>query len=117
MDMLVLSLVKILIDSLNEKSISKRLTGNYEKLVGSISKIEAWLCESNIENYNEHIKFLRNLQELRSSGTGHRKGKEYQKITKKLDVKKENYAETFSCLLKDATNFLTFMELNIENLK
>ena len=34
-----------------------------------------------------------------------------------LDVKKENYAETFSCLLKDATNFLTFMELNIENLK
>lgn len=65
MDMLVLSLVKILIDSLNEKSISKRLTGNYEKLVGSISKIEAWLCESNIENYNEHIKFLRNLQELR----------------------------------------------------
>lgn len=117
MDMLVLSLVKILIDSLNEKSISKRLTGNYEKLVGSISKIEAWLCESNIENYNEHIKFLRNLQELRSSGTGHRKGKGYQKITKKLDVKKENYAETFSCLLKDATNFLTFMELNIENLK
>lgn len=117
MDMLVLSLVKILIDSLNEKSISKRLTGNYEKLVGSISKIEAWLCESNIENYDEHIKFLRNLQELRSSGTGHRKGKGYQKITKKLDVKKENYAETFSCLLKDATNFLTFMELNIENLK
>lgn len=54
---------------------------------------------------------------LRSSGTGHRKGKGYQKITKKLDVKKENYAETFSCLLKDATNFLTFMELNIENLK
>lgn len=117
MDMLVLSLVKILIDSLNEKSISKRLTGNYEKLVGSISKIEAWLCESNIENYDEHIKFLRNLQELRSSGTGHRKGKGYQKITKKLDVKKENYAETFSCLLKDATNFLTFMKLNIENLK
>ena len=80
-------------------------------------KRQAWLCESNIENYNEHIKFLRNLQELRSSGTGHRKGKGYQKITKKLDVKKENYAETFSCLLKDATNFLTFMELNIENLK
>ncbi len=117
MDMLVLSLVKILIDSLNEKSISKRLTGNYEKLVGSISKIEAWLCESNIENYDEHIKFLRNLQELRSSGTGHRKGKGYQKITQKLDVKKENYAETFSDLLKNATNFLAFMELNIEKLK
>jgi hypothetical protein len=64
MDMLVLSLVKILIDSLNEKCISDQLTGSYEKLVGSISKIEAWLSEKNIENYDEHIKFLRNLQEL-----------------------------------------------------
>lgn len=117
MDMLVLSLVKILIDSLNEKCISGQLTGNYEKLIGSISKIEAWICEKNIENYEEHIKFLRNLQELRSSGTGHRKGKGYQKITKKLDVKSENYAETFSDLLKGATNFLTFMELSIEKLK
>lgn len=45
------------------------------------------------------------------------KERDIKKITKKLDVKKENYAETFSCLLKDATNFLTFMELNIENLK
>ena len=35
----------------------------------------------------------------------------------KLDVKKENYAETFSCLLKDATKLLTYMELKIENLK
>ena len=45
------------------------------------------------------------------------KERDTKKITKKLDVKKENYAETFSCLLKDATNFLTFMELNVENLK
>lgn len=43
--MLVLSLVKILIDSLNEKKITSQLTGSYEKLVGSISKLEAWLVE------------------------------------------------------------------------
>ena len=107
MDMLVLSLVKILIDSLNEKKITSQLTGSYEKLVGSISKIE---------NYDEHIKFLRNLQELRSSGTGHRKGKGYQKITKALDVKNENYAETFSNLLNSATAFLEFMEENMEKI-
>lgn len=116
MDILVLSLVKILIDSLNEKGILGQLTGNYEKLVGSISKVEAWLNEKNIENREKHIKFLRNLQELRSSGTGHRKGKGYQKIAKILDVKNENYGETFSSLLKDSTEFLEFMEANIEKL-
>ena len=116
MDILVLSLVKILIDSLNEKGILGQLTRNYEKLVGSISKVEAWLNEKNIENREKHIKFLRNLQELRSSGTGHRKGKGYQKIAKILDVKNENYGETFSSLLKDSTEFLEFMEANIEKL-
>lgn len=116
MDMLVLSLVKILIDSLNEKDIYAQLTGSYEKLVGSISKIEAWLAEKNIDSREKHIKFLRNLQELRSSGTGHRKGKGYQKISKTLDVKNENYAETFSDLLKGATAFILFIESNVEQL-
>ena len=37
MDMLVLSLVKVVLDSLNEKEIVVQLTGTYEKLVGSIS--------------------------------------------------------------------------------
>ena len=51
---------------------------------------------------------------MRSSGTGHRKGKQYQKITKKLNVQNENYTETFTELLKGATNFLEFMEMNVE---
>lgn len=116
MDMLVLSLVKILIDSLNEKNIYAQLTGSYEKLVGSISKIEVWLSEKNIDSREEHIKFLRDLQELRSSGTGHRKGKGYQKISKTLDVKVENYADTFSKLLERATAFILFIENNVEHL-
>ena len=39
MDMLVLSLVKVVLDSLNEKEIVAQLTGTYEKLTGSISKL------------------------------------------------------------------------------
>lgn len=116
MDMLVLSLVKILIDSLNEKKIYDKLGGNYEKLVGSISKLETWLSERKVKNYEEHIKFLRNLQELRSSGTGHRKGKGYDKISRTLDIKTENYAETFSGLLCKATAILEFIERNIDEI-
>lgn len=116
MDMLVLSLVKILLDSLNEKEIVNQLTGKYEKLVGSISKIETWFKDKGLDDYQEHIKYLRNLQELRSSGTGHRKGKSYQKISRILDIQKENYAEIFSGLLKNAVSFLEYLEKNIDRL-
>lgn len=116
MDMLVLSLVKVLLDSLNEKEIVSHLTGTYEKLVGSIAKLEVWFQEKQLTGYQGHIKFLRNLQELRSSGTGHRKGKSYQKISKVFDIQKENYTETFSNILESATLFLNYISTHIEEL-
>ena len=116
MDMLVLSLVKVLLDSLNEKKITEQLTGTYEKLVGSISKLETWFQERQLSEYQAHIKFLRNLQELRSSGTGHRKGKSYQKISKVFDVQKENYAETFTNILENTIAFLNYIEAHLEEL-
>lgn len=117
MDMLTLSLVKVLLDSLNEKNILKQLTGTNEKLKGSISRLEMWLKEKNLESYEEHIKFLRNLQELRSSGTGHRKGKSYAKIAKVFDVSKGNYSDAFSSILEQAISFLDYMYENIDKLK
>lgn len=116
MDMLVLSLVKVLLDSLNEKEIVSHLTGTYEKLVGSIAKLEVWFQEKQLTGYQDHIKFLRNLQELRSSGTGHRKGKSYQKISKVFDIQKENYTETFSNILESATLSLNYINTHIEEL-
>ena len=116
MDMLVLSLVKVILDSLNEKKIVAQLTGTYEKLTGSISKLEAWFQEKHLSDYQEHIKFLRDLQELRSSGTGHRKGKGYQKISKVFDIQRENYAETFSNILDNVISFLNYIEAHFEEL-
>ena len=40
-----------------------------------ISKLEKWLKKTDCKGYEIHIRFLRDLQELRSTGTGHRKGK------------------------------------------
>ena len=116
-DMLVLSLVKTLIDSLNEKNIVKVLTGSYTELKGSIARIETWFKEKTVPNYEDHIKFLRNLQELRSCGTGHRKGKGYKKITSALGISENNYVEAFKQLLEKASAFLCFIENNIELLK
>ncbi|MPM78403.1 hypothetical protein SDC9_125414 [bioreactor metagenome] len=99
-----------------KKNIMKQLTGTYEKLTGSISKLATWFMEKGLCDYQEHIKFLRNLQELRSSGTGHRKGKSYQKISKVFDIQKENYSDTFVGILNDATAFLRYVEKNIDKL-
>lgn len=117
MDMLTLSLVKVLIDSLNESKIFEQLTGTYENLKGSISKLEKWLEEKKLPDYKEHIKFLRNLQNLRSSGTGHRKGKNYEKSSKKFNVCEGNYDKAFSDILKYSVEFLDYIIQNIDKLK
>ena len=51
-----------------------------------------------------------------SSGTGHRKGKSYQKVSKVFDVQKENYAETFLNILEETNSFLNYIESNLDKL-
>lgn len=111
----VLSLVKSIIDSLNEKQIFKQLT-NTENLAGGISKLERWLSERNVQDSELHIKFLRNLQELRSTGTGHRKGKGYEKIKKEFGIQ-DDLRASFSDILISATSFVNFMRDSAEILK
>ncbi|NFG24544.1 hypothetical protein FDF11_13660 [Clostridium botulinum] len=110
LDTLTLSLVKAIIDSLNEKEIEKNLKLQYDNLKGSITKLEKWLIEINVKEYQEHIKFLRDLQELRSSSSGHRKGKNYKKISKKFEIGSKSYADVFEEILENVIRFLDFME-------
>ena len=72
-----------MIDSLNEKEIVKQFK-NPTDLRGGISKLEYWFSELNLSDYQQQIKFLRNLQELRSAGTGHRKGRDTKKLPRYL---------------------------------
>lgn len=109
MDMLTLSLVKVMIDSLNEKEIVKQIKGDYEKLPGSINKLELWLKELNNDECSTHIIFLRNLQNLRSSGTGHRKGDNYKKISKVFDMDAKKYKDVFEDILKQCNSFIDYL--------
>lgn len=110
LDTLILSLVKAIIDSLNEKEIENNLKLQYDNLRGSITKLEKWLIEINVKEYQEHIKFLRDLQELRSSSSGHRKGTNYKKISKKFEIGSKSYADVFEEILENIIKFLDFME-------
>lgn len=108
-DGLVLSMVKTLIDSLNEKGLNKLISSS-EDIKGSISRLERFFQEQNVTEYESHIKFLRNLQELRSTGSGHRKGKGYKKASERFNLQNGNFAEVFENVLNDAILFIEFLE-------
>ena len=103
----VLSLTKILIDSLNEKELAKGLTIK-EKAKG-IDKLEAFLASKNIR-FLGMIEFLRNLQCLRSTGVAHLKGKNYDKIRKEFGIGEKELSEVFDEILIKAIRVLNSLE-------
>lgn len=113
-DQQVLALNKTIVDSLNEKKLGKEITLT-ENMKG-ISKLEEWLKVKEIMGYEQHISFLRNLQELRSSGTGHRKGKDYQKIAAKFQLSENNKRSDFERILKSAIQFVEFLKISLDSL-
>ena len=103
----VLSLVKTIIDSLNEKEIEKQITQSGE--LKGISKLKKWFEKLQLSDYEPHIKFLRNLQELRSSGTGHRKGKNYEKISKVFKLDEKSHMDVFDEILLQAIELIEYL--------
>lgn len=113
-DDLILALTKILVDSLNEKELN-RLIPKEEvgKIKGSISRLERVLEIRKIEDYKEHIDFLRNLQNLRSAGTAHRKGRNYRKIAKAFDIHSTSLINVFEGILIKSNKYLHFLKENL----
>jgi hypothetical protein len=110
-DALVLSLAKILIDSLNEESLKKLIP--YEKREAlkdksGIALLEAALYLNNFEGAKVHIAFLRKLQNLRSSGSTPRKGQNYLKIAEHFDVENQSLQHIFASILNGASDTLDY---------
>ena len=88
LDELVLCLTKVLIDSLNEQRLKVGLLAmGVNDPIGGISRLEAVLRSGSTADWEPRIKFLRNLQSVRSSGTAHRKGRDYEKAVARLNAK------------------------------
>lgn len=115
-DILVLALTKILIDSINEKRINELLdTQELVNLKGSISKLEALLKRCNIEDniLSSQIFFLRKLQNLRSASSAHRKGSNFDKISKEFNIDKLGLMGVSKLILNDSIKFLNFLDVFI----
>lgn len=107
-DQLVQYLVKVIIDSINEKELDKEIDKKENEK--GISKLQSWIETKGKSNYEEHIDFLKKLQKLRSTGSGHRKGKEYEKIAEYFGLSNNDFITTFEMILVKTNNFLDYLK-------
>ncbi|MYE88051.1 hypothetical protein F4X33_03545 [Candidatus Poribacteria bacterium] len=115
-DALVLSLTKVLIDSLNQKEIKKlisleqerNLTPDQKKNLNGIGWLEITLNSCGVAGAAYHIAFLRKLQRLRSAGSAHRKGRNYQKIAEDFNLESQSLREVFAGILSKALEVVDY---------
>ena len=108
-DQLVLGLTKILIDSINEKKLISLLQQENEIPTGGILRLEIVLTTSGAPDVSEHIGFLRNLQKLRSTGSAHRKGKNYNEAISHFGNNTHELATVFEGMLLQSVSFLDYL--------
>lgn len=109
-DAMVQNLTKLVVDSLNEPELA-RGHDNPPKAKG-ITKLETFLKAQNDTDMEEHIQFFRNLQELRSKGSAHRKGSDFeaQKMYEYFELGTKKSAEVFRNILAKMVAVLEFLE-------
>jgi hypothetical protein len=107
----ILSLVKITIDSLNEKELEKGL--NIDSNIKGISKLEKFLESKNSSNKNL-IEYLRNLQDLRSGLVAHRFSKSNKSVKKAMgyfEMEDKSYIEVARTVFIGAIQTINTLEL------
>lgn len=102
-------MVKIIIDSINEKELNKLIATSDGK---SITKLEQFLKVNNKVNYEDYIAFLKDLQNLRSSTVAHRKGGNYEKVAKSFEIGNKLYSDIFENILNSLIEILEYLEAN-----
>ena len=109
-DELVLSLTKVLIDSINEKKLKEVIPELCnDNSTSGLNVLERALQSIGIENFSIHIHYLRKLQALRSAGVAHRKGKRYEKLSVELGIGSKSFRVVFEELLEGGTDYLDFL--------
>ena len=111
LDEIMLSLSKLLIDSLNVRKIKKEIPdfeakdarGNDKK---SITILEEYLNHQEFGDSNEFIKCLRTVQDLRSASAAHRKGKNFEKVSESVGLESRTPQDVADDIFTTLTAFL-----------
>jgi len=111
----ILALTKILIESLNKKELKRFLTCECEDK--GITLLENVFARQNICGGERHIKYLRNLQDLRSTSVAHRKGKKYAKVCKLVGLDVKPLSEVIENMFAGAVDLMQYLLQNVERFK
>ena len=114
LDTLILNLAKIMIDYLNVKDLNKYLKQNniqFEQSIGSIEKMKLMLINVNCFETEDICLFLKNLQDIRSKGSAHRKSSDYEKSLSKMGLENKTEIDKFKYLLERANYILERLEV------
>lgn len=122
LDNATLLLNKLMNDVINDTEIKKVIrnidpTIDFENIKGTINLLEKLFELKGLTDYKDEIKRIRNIQDLRSSGSCHPKGKNYKKVRKNSDQDEYHNSDAYRLLLKEAHEFLCYVEKNIDYLK
>jgi hypothetical protein len=104
-----LFLVKLLIDSLNDKELAREL-GGAEADEKSIDKFDRYLAKKSYPHRDRDVTLLRLLQATRSAAAAHGKGKKYEKISNELGLREKPTSEVFRELLVRVNEMLVDLE-------
>ncbi len=103
-------LAKLLVDSINVAGILKEYPISIpDKLKGKshgLYVFEQFLLAIGVWQADGYTGFLRELQGLRSSGTAHRKGGNYQKIATRLKIDEHDYQKICMAIFDTADNLM-----------
>ena len=104
-DSQVLSLAKLLVDGINGKVLKKELGGKLEN-EREIGLLARYLETKEFPDNERHCEFLRALYALRSSGAGHRKGTNYGKAMRRLNIDKMPLSKAAAILFEKGNLFM-----------
>lgn len=110
LDEIVLSLTKVLIDSIDVRRIRSLLPEALSKdCTRGIDCLKLLLEDRGAENADPHIKFLRSLQRLRSKGVAHRKGRGYEKLLRDSGWSQMSERDIVRSLIEESVALLEFL--------
>lgn len=104
-------LTKLLVDSLNEKELAAR-AGVLEENTKGIGKLAGFLETTQFPERQSIVQLLRDLQTLRSTGSAHRKGSDYERIIAKFGVDPTRKPDAVRRFLEEATAALRALRLH-----
>lgn len=114
-DALVLSLTKVLVDSINEKKLTTLVSrAKKADAKGGILLLEAALSSVGASSFKDHVEFLRQLQALRSSGSAHRKGKNYKRALNRIGQGQDNLEMVATALLEKSISLIEYFIALVE---